>query len=180
MWKNLSVMENSRRENGEIDKSYIKLKTRKIYNAMMITGIQSFFITCLWLLTKSTWSIVFHFPFTVIELLWFYSEMKRGWKQDFWEHQKVLFESQKENNLTSMSSIVRNTVPTLVDSLVDNTPLSPIEKYKISEEEIKEANELIGGNPEMYDTAVNSLLDDMKKDDAIIHKDPFDSSIFDL
>lgn len=173
MWKNLSVMENTRHENGDIDKSYIKMKTRKIYNAMVITGVQSFFITLLWILTKSTWSIVFHFPFTLIELVWFYSEMKRGWRQDFWDRQKILFESQKENNLTTLS---QNAIP----NLVDTGPPSPIEKYKITEEEINQANELIGGNPEMYDTAVNSLLDEMKKDDKMFHKDPFDSSIFDL
>lgn len=91
MWSNLSVLQNTVYPDGFIDKSYVKIKTNTIHITMSLTIIQSFLITLLWVTTKSTWSIVFHFPFTIIEVLWFYKHVIEAWrKQDheYWQKEQ--------------------------------------------------------------------------------------------
>lgn len=108
MWGHLSTMENTELMDGSIDKSYIKLKTTKIYNAMGLTLIQSFLFTVLWLLTKSSWSIIFHLPLTWMEVWWFYREMKKGWNEEYWEMHKIQMPNRNVNRNRNRNGSIEN------------------------------------------------------------------------
>ena len=96
MWNNLSIMYNTIDENGFVDKSYVKLKTNTIHTTMMLTLIQSLIVSMMWILTRSTWSIIFHFPCTFLEIAWFYSKVVNAWREqekEYWNKEEEKFES---------------------------------------------------------------------------------------
>jgi hypothetical protein len=92
MWSRLSTLQNTMYDDGFVDKSYVKLSTRRIFTAMFLHILQSLFITILWITTKNSWSIFLNFPFTVLESAWFINEIRKGWREldeQFWKNNQL-------------------------------------------------------------------------------------------
>ena len=120
MWSNLSILQNTVYPDGFIDKSYVKIKTNTIHITMLLTIIQSLLITILWSITKSTWSIVFHFPFTVIEVLWFYKHVISAWKKqdnEYWKKEQHEM-NQDVHKIETPSCISENDSYQLTESVI--------------------------------------------------------------
>ena len=94
MWSRLSTLQNTMAPDGFIDKSYVKLSTKRIFTAMILHVVQSIILSVLWITTRSTWSIVMNIPFTFLETAWFVNEIRKGWHdidQHFWDEQTSRF-----------------------------------------------------------------------------------------
>lgn len=102
MWGRLSTLQNTINPDGFVDKSYVKLSTKRVFTAMVLHVFQSIVLSVLWFTTRSTWSILMNIPFTLLETAWFANEIRKGWgevDQTFWTQQSTFFGNAQTSQL---------------------------------------------------------------------------------